>query len=454
MDVIVTILSFLALISLIVGIHELGHFSVARYYNIHVIKFKIGFGKELYSFQDKNNCKYSLGILPLGGYVQMLGENVITEENDNSELKNKKSYLDAALYQRAAVTIAGPLANFLTAILIFFLISIIGTSQLGPYVGGVKQDSLASSANIQFMDKIVSIDEIEVKTFNDINLTLSNRIGDTGDIKIGFIKKGSNYNSYSTVSIENWLADSDQSNLAKSFGIEPLVPPVIGGLLENGPAYHAGLQAGDLIQSINGKPINSWSELSESINKASNENISISVLRENETFLFTLRAENVDLDGVNRGRIGIYASNDFNQWPKEILFKKKENLFHAFLSGFTETYKITKLILVSIIKMINGSVSAENIGGPIMIAEISGTAAKAGLLAFLSMIAILSINLGLINLFPIPVLDGGQLLLIAIEKVRGSPVPEIFLEYSLRIGIFLVASLMIFAFFNDIVRLI
>ena len=126
----------------------------------------------------------------------------------------------------------------------------------------------------------------------------------------------------------------------------------------------------------------------------------------------------------------------------------------AFLSGFTETYKITKLILVSIIKMINGSVSAENIGGPIMIAEISGTAAKAGLLAFLSMIAILSINLGLINLFPIPVLDGGQLLLIAIEKVRGSPVPEIFLEYSLRIGIFLVASLMIFAFFNDIVRLI
>ena len=342
----------------------------------------------------------------------------------------------------------------MTAIFIFFLISIIGTSQLGPYVGGVKQDSLASSANIQFMDKIVSIDEIEVKTFNDINLTLSNRIGDTGDIKIGFIKKGSNYNSDSSVSIEIWLADSDQSNLAKSFGIEPLVPPVIGGLLENGPAYHAGLQAGDLIQSINGKSINSWSELSESINKASNENISISVLRENETFLFTLRAENVDLDGVNRGRIGIYASNDFNQWPKEILFKKKENLFHAFLSGFTETYKITKLILVSIVKMINGSVSAENIGGPIMIAEISGTAAKAGLLAFLSMIAILSINLGLINLFPIPILDGGQLLLIAIEKVRGSPVPEIFLEYSLRIGILLVASLMIFAFFNDIVRLI
>ena len=145
MDVIVTILSFLALISLIVGIHELGHFSVARYYNIHVIKFKIGFGKELYSFQDKNNCKYSLGILPLGGYVQMLGENVITEDSDNLELKNKKSYLDAALYQRAAVTIAGPLANFMTAIFIFFLISIVGTSQLGPYVGGVKQDSLASS---------------------------------------------------------------------------------------------------------------------------------------------------------------------------------------------------------------------------------------------------------------------------------------------------------------------
>jgi regulator of sigma E protease len=167
-----------------------------------------------------------------------------------------------------------------------------------------------------------------------------------------------------------------------------------------------------------------------------------------------LKTDSFDQNGIKKGRIGIFASNDLDQWPQEIVIKKKENLVNAFLSGFTETYKFTNLIMVSIGKMITGSVSAENIGGPIQISVLAGSAAKAGLLSFLSMIAILSINLGLINLFPIPVLDGGQLLLIAIEKVKGSPVSENFLEHSIKIGVVLIASLMIFAFVNDIVRLI
>ena len=454
MDVIITIISFIALISLIVGIHELGHFLVARYFNIHVLKFKIGFGKELYTFQDENECKYSLGILPLGGYVQMLGENVIPEDQENSKLMNKKSYLDASLNERAAVTAAGPVANFLLAIIIYFLISLIGTTHLGSYVGGVKQGSLAEEANIGFRDKIVSIDETRLDTFSEINITLSNRIGDTGSINVGFVKEGSNSTSYSTVDITNWLSVSDQSNPAQSFGIEPLIPPVIGGLLEDGPASRSGLQVGDIIQSVNNKPIKSWLELSEMLSNVPNEAILISVFRGTDTFLYSLRTDSFDQNGINKGRIGIFASNDLSQWPEEIVIKKKENLLNAFLSGFTETYKFTNLILVSIGKMITGSVSAENIGGPIQISVLAGSAAKAGLLSFLSMIAILSINLGLINLFPIPVLDGGQLLMIAIEKVKGSPVSENFLEHSVRIGILLVASLMIFAFVNDIVRLI
>ena len=454
MDVIITIISFIALISLIVGIHELGHFSVARYFDIHVLKFKIGFGKELYSFQDKNECKYSVGILPLGGYVQMLGENVIPEEKEGSKLVNKKSYLDATLNERAAVTAAGPIANFLLAIVIYFIISLIGTTHLGSYVGGVKQGSLAEQANLGFRDKIISIDEIKLDTFNEINIILSKRIGDTGSIDIGFIEEGSNFTSYSTVDVTNWLSVSDQSNLAKSFGIDPLVPPVIGGLLEDGPASRAGLQTGDLIQSVNSKPIQSWLELSDILSNIPDETISINVLRGNDTFLYSLRTDSFDQNGIKRGRIGIFASNDLNQWPQDIVIKKKENLFNAFLAGFSETYKFTNLIIVSIGKMITGSVSAENIGGPIQISVLAGSAAKAGLLSFLSMIAILSINLGLINLFPIPVLDGGQLLLIAIEKVKGSPVSENFLEHSIRIGVVLIASLMIFAFVNDIVRLI
>jgi len=454
MDVIITIISFIALISLIVGIHELGHFSVARYFDIHVLKFKIGFGKELYSFQDKNECKYSVGILPLGGYVQMLGENVIPDEKEGPKLINKKSYLDATLNERAAVTAAGPIANFLLAIVIYFIISLIGTTHLGSYVGGVQQGSLAEQANLGFRDKIISIDEIKLDTFNEINIVLSKRIGDTGSIDIGFVEYGSNLTSYSTVDVSSWLSASDQSNPAKSFGIDPLLPPVIGGLLEDGPASRAGLQTGDVIQSVNSKPIHSWLELAEILSNIPNETISINVLRGNDSFLYSLRTDSLDQNGVKRGRIGIFASNDLNQWPQEIVIEKKENLFNAFLTGFSETYKFTNLIIVSIGKMITGSISAENIGGPIQISVLAGSAAKAGLLSFLSMIAILSINLGLINLFPIPVLDGGQLLLIAIEKVKGSPVSENFLEHSIRIGVVLIASLMIFAFVNDIVRLI
>ena len=454
MDLIITVISFIALISLIVGIHELGHFSVARYFNIHVLKFKIGFGKELYSFQDKNGCKYSLGVLPLGGYVQMLGENVIPEDKEDSMLLGKKSYLDATLNERAAVTAAGPVANFLLAIVIYFFISLIGTSHLGSYVGEVNRDSLAEQADIGFMDKIVSIDKSRIDTFNEINLRLSKRIGDTGSITIGYIEEGSNFTSYSTVDITNWLSTSDQSNPALSFGIEPFIPPVIGGVLENGPASKVGLLAGDIIKSVNDNPISAWSQLSEVLSKLPNETISIIVLRGNDTLSYSLRTESFNQNNINKGRIGIFASNDISQWPQEILIQKKENLFNAVLSGFTETYKITNLIIVSIGKMITGSISAENIGGPIQISVLAGSAAKAGILSFLSMIAILSINLGLINLFPIPVLDGGQLLMIAIEKVKGSPVSDNFLEHSLRIGVLLVASLMIFAFVNDIVRLI
>ena len=225
-------------------------------------------------------------------------------------------------------------------------------------------------------------------------------------------------------------------------------------MLEDGPASRSGLKAGDIIQSVNNKSIRSWKQLSEILSSIPNETVSISVLRGNDTLVYSLTTASFDQDGIKKGRIGIFASNDLNIWPQEIVIKKKENLFNALLSGFTETYKFTNLIIMSIGKMLTGSVSAENIGGPIQISVLAGSAAKAGLISFLSMIAILSINLGLINLFPIPVLDGGQLLLIAIEKIKGSPVSENFLEHSIRIGVVLIASLMIFAFVNDIVRLI
>jgi len=453
MDLLFTLLSFVLLISIIVGIHELGHFLTARYFKIHVLKFKIGFGKELFSFQDKKNCFYSFGILPLGGYVQMLGENNISQDDDNHAIQNKKSYLDALPGERAAVTVAGPLANFVLAIFIYFYLALVGTTQLSAYVGDITPLSLVQETGIEPRDKITEIDNQKIESFNDINLILSQRIGDTGFIEIKYIQKG--LEKEALIPIDNWLSENDQTSPYIALGLQPFLPPLVGQLQKDGPAFQYGIQEGDLIQSINGKDISTWQNLSLLLSQLPNELIEIELLRNKEVKTLMLETSSYqDEKGSLKGRIGILASNNLSQWPVEYTIEKKENLINAFFVGIADTYRYTLLIVSSIGKMISGSISADNLGGPIQISVLAGSAAKAGYVTFLSMIALLSINLGLLNLLPIPILDGGQLLMITIEKLKGSPVSEMTIEYSMRVGIVLVVGLMVFAFANDIARFI
>jgi regulator of sigma E protease len=453
MDLLFTILSFVLLISIIVGIHELGHFLTARYFKIHVLKFKIGFGKELFSFQDKQNCFYSFGILPLGGYVQMLGENNISQDDDNHTVQNKKSYLDALPGERAAVTVAGPLANFVLAIFIYFYLALVGTTQLSAYVGDITPLSLVQETGIKPRDKITEIDNQKIESFNDINLILSQRIGDTGFIEIKYIQKG--LEKEALIPIDNWLSENDQTSPYIALGLQPFLPPLVGQLQKDGPAFQYGIQEGDLIQSINGKDISTWQNLSLLLSQLPNELIEIELLRNKEVKTLMLETSSYqDEKGSLKGRIGILASNNLSLWPVEYTIEKKENLINAFFVGIADTYRYTLLIVSSIGKMISGSISADNLGGPIQISVLAGSAAKAGYVTFLSMIALLSINLGLLNLLPIPILDGGQLLMITIEKLKGSPVSEMTIEYSMRVGIVLVVGLMVFAFANDIARFI
>ena len=453
MDLLFTILSFVLLISIIVGIHELGHFLTARYFKIHVLKFKIGFGKELFSFQDKQNCFYSFGILPLGGYVQMLGENNISQDDDNHSVQNKKSYLDALPGERAAVTVAGPLANFVLAIFIYFYLALVGTTQLSAYVGDITPLSPVQETGIKPKDKITEIDNQKIESFNDINLILSQRIGDTGFIEIKYIQKG--LEKEALMPIDNWLSENDQTSPYIALGLQPFLPPLVGQLQKDGPAFQYGIQEGDLIQSINGKDISTWQNLSLLLSQLPNELIEIELLRNKEVKTLMLETSSYqDEKGSLKGRIGILASNNLSQWPVEYTIEKKENLINAFFVGIADTYRYTLLIVSSIGKMISGSISADNLGGPIQISVLAGSAAKAGYVTFLSMIALLSINLGLLNLLPIPILDGGQLLMITIEKLKGSPVSEMTIEYSMRVGIVLVVGLMVFAFANDIARFI
>ena len=383
----------------------------------------------------------------------MLGENNPIQEGSEENLEDKKSYLQASSGERAAVTFAGPLANFLLAVFVYFFLAMVGTTQLSPFIGEVSEDSLAEKSGISVKDKILEIDQSSVEVFNDINLILSNRIGDSGYIYIKY--SNNDIEQVTSIPIDNWLSGDDQVTPSSALGLQPLLPAVVGQLQDEGPASVYGLREGDLIQSINGIEILTWQDLSRVLSRLPNELISIELKRANDSKKIMLQTSSyIDDEGIERGRIGIIASNDLNQWPSNYTVEKKENLFSALLVGFQNTYRYTVLIIGSIGKMISGSISADNLGGPIQISVLAGSAAKAGYVTFLSMVALLSINLGLLNLLPIPILDGGQLLMIAIEKLKGSPVSEIALEYSMRVGIVLVVSLMIFAFANDIARLI
>ena len=459
LDLIIIISSFVLLLGVIIGIHELGHFSAARYFNIYVIRFKIGFGKTFFKRFDKHGTEFSFGILPLGGYVQMLGE-ASPQEQDMQvdtivEAQQKISYKEASLSARAIVTAAGPIANFVLAIVAYFFIFLIGAKELAPVVGGVEPDTLASEINLEIGDKILLIDDNEVVSFNDINGYLASRIGETGVLRITSMPEGSNISVTKEVAIKSWLKGVSQTSPVKSFGIAPFIPAIVSSVQEGGPADKAGILKGDIIISVAGSKIQTWNQLSQNLSNKFDKVISIEVDRRGQRIDFKLTPNRVSNEtGIERGVIGIMRLSSIDDLPEYLLINNKENIVGAFVKAITQTYKFIILILDSIGKMISGSVSADNIGGPIQISLLAGSAAKAGLVSFLSMMAILSINLGLINLFPIPILDGGQLVLIAIEKIKGSPVSDSFLEYSFRLGIFMVASLMVFAIFNDIVKII
>ena len=456
-SILISLISIIILLGVIIGIHELGHFLAARKFNVHVIRFKIGFGKTLVSRFDKRGTEFSIGLLPLGGYVQMLGEDnpIQGKDSDPDNYSEEISYPQASLGARAIITAAGPIANFVLAVIAYFLIFMIGVKDLVPLVGAVNDDSLAMQAGIEVGDRIVSIDNKEVVSLKDLNTLLALRIGETGSILVNYKKPNSDLKYSESVNIEDWLSSELDQSIISSFGILPFIPPIVSSVQVGSPADKSGIESGDQIIRVGDNVIRTWYELVEEISSIPDKETSLTIKRNGTSFSVPASIGSVqDELGMKIGRIGITRISSNEEIPDEFLVITKKGPIESFALGIKETYNFTVLILDSIGKMITGSISAENIGGPIQIAVLSGSAAKAGLVSFISMIALLSINLGLINLLPVPILDGGQLVLIAAEKIKGSPLSEGFVEFAYRIGLLLVIGLMAFAVFNDITRIV
>jgi regulator of sigma E protease len=387
----------------------------------------------------------------------MLGEDnpIQGKDSDLDNYSEEISYPQASLGARAIITAAGPIANFVLAVIAYFLIFMIGVKDLVPIVGAVNDDSLAMQAGIEVGDRIVSIDNKEVVSLKDLNTLLALRIGETGSILVNYKKPNSDLKYSESVNIEDWLSSELDQSIISSFGILPFIPPIVSSVQVGSPADKSGIESGDQIIRVGDNVIRTWYELVEEISSIPDKETSLTIKRNGTSFSVPASIGSVqDELGMKIGRIGIARISSNEEIPDEFLVITKKGPIESFALGIKETYNFTVLILDSIGKMITGSISAENIGGPIQIAVLSGSAAKAGLVSFISMIALLSINLGLINLLPVPILDGGQLVLIAAEKIKGSPLSEGFVEFAYRIGLLLVIGLMAFAVFNDITRIV
>jgi len=442
MSFFVYIFSFLILLSIIVFIHELGHFSFARLFGVRVLDFSIGFGKSIKSWETKSKTIFNLRMLPLGGYVQMNGEEIL----DNSQ--SSDSYSSKKYHQKLLITLGGPIFNFILAIVIFFIVNLFGIYKITPIVGDVLPDSIANEKGIERGDLIVNIDNTSISSFSEAQLALSKRLGDSGNIEIYVLR---NENSFKfDLPIYNWMSSEDSSNLLYEIGIFPPLEPVVGKVLENSSAEQGGIKSGDKILAINDFPIIFWGDIREEINKSNGSESSIRILRDKK--IFDLKLKPSFSENSYNWQVGISSSLELSSKAKVLV---SYSLSTSLKNSLAQTYSVVESSILFIRKIIFGQVSVKNLGGPVMIGQYAGESViYGGFYSFFYLIALISISLGIVNLFPLPVLDGGQALILTIEKIIGRDIPTRILEFFYKLGSAFLIFLFVFVFFNDIFRIL
>ena len=435
------LIAFVVLISVITIIHESGHFFAARICRVKVLDFSIGMGPSILQKQDKHQTNYNIRILPIGGFVQMLGEGENSAEKDSFQSK--------PYHQRLFIVLAGPMANFILAFLIFAGLNIYGIQEISSDIGQVKKDSPAYNAGIESGTKIKRIDESFVETRMEVQSALLRRLGETGIINIeteDFQGTTSSHQIY----ISEWLKGQEPNDLMRDLGMYLPSEIIIAQMTENGPAENSGLMIGDKINAIDFNEIQSWEDLKFFINSSEGKEILVSISRNNSNFDYLVQPEYRE-SPEPAWLIGIAAN--LKILPSSII-KKRYGLLEGSVKAFKDTYSKSVESLIFLKKMVQGLISPRNLGGPVMIGQYAGDSIKyGGLFSFLMLMALISIGLGIINLLPIPVLDGGQAVMMTLEKIKGSPLSENFVGISYRLGIAFIVCLMIFTFFNDLSRI-
>lgn len=445
---------FLVLLTPLVFVHEMGHFLVARWNGVRVDVFSIGFGPELFGWKDRRGTRWKVCAVPLGGYIKMFGEHALEggEEGkpprDMTEEEKKVSFDRKRLSQRAWIVFAGPAANYIFAIIVIACsLVFLGQRYTPPVVGTVAEDSAAATAGLQPGDIILRVDGHAVSRFEDVAAKVAMRPNERMTLDVR--RNGSVVRlPVTTDSVEARMIDNTVQEVG-DLGIRYPMPAVIDSVMDGSAAAQAGLQSGDEIVSINGEPVEHFADLQAVVAESPGETLTLGVVRDRSRISVTavpVRKQIELEDGSVRefGQLGIRV--------EPVTEVVQLGPLEAIGSATNWAYELTTGSLMAIGQIIVGKRDSNQMGGPIMIAQVSSQAAERGLVWFLEFMAMISVSLGLINLFPIPVLDGGHLLFYGIEAVRGRPLGEQAMEYSFRIGLALVVSLMIFVTVNDLLH--
>nr|WP_279053024.1 RIP metalloprotease RseP [Acinetobacter tandoii] len=451
MNALFIIVAAILLLGPLIAIHEFGHYFVARKLGVKVLVYSIGFGPTVLKWTSKKSgIQYQLSALPLGGYVKMLDE----REGNVAEADLPYAFNRQHPWKRIAIVAAGPLINLIFAVLLFWVLFLPAQEQLNTRVGKVLVNSPAATAQMQVGDKITAVDGAKTTTWEQLNFALVDRAGESGVIQIEADRNGQ-AKSFQ-LPIQNFLKDQNQSPL-DSLGFipyRPYIPATVKKLSEDGAAIRQGMKAGDQIVAIDGVKMKDWFDVVEVVQASPEKLLKIDVLRQNQlVHLEVMPQGKRDNMGNVSGVLGVQNNPGQVVIPEEYKQTIQYGPVEAFGKALDKTGQISTMILNSIVKMVRGLIGLENLSGPITIAKVAGQSAEMGWQTFISFMALMSVSLGILNLLPIPMLDGGHLVYYFVELIRGKPVSEQIQLVGLKIGMVLLGSMMLLALFNDFMRL-
>ncbi|MBS0545182.1 MAG: RIP metalloprotease RseP [Proteobacteria bacterium] len=447
------LIPFALALGVLILVHELGHYLVARACGVKVLRFSIGFGKALLVRRaGRDGTEWAIGAFPLGGYVKMLDE----REGTVPSAELHRAFNRQSVWRRFAIVAAGPIANFLLAIALYWGMFAVGTDELRPRVALGDSTTIAAAAGLRDGDLVVAVNDESIRSWQELRWTLLKFVVEGRSVVL-HVRTLEDVDAYRTLDLRNVEIEDGRSDPIARIGLRPWrpqIPAVIGRLVAGGAAERAGIRVGDEVTAIDGEALSGWAQLVDRVRHAAGRELRVDIDRAGEKLTFQVTPEMESDSGQQVGRIGVGVADPRNTGGPELFAEVRYGLAEGLSKAVRQTWETSVLSLQMIGRMLLGEISWKNLSGPVTIADYAGQTAQLGLAHYLKFVAMISISLGVLNLLPIPVLDGGHLLYYVVEIIKGGPIPERVMEIGQQIGLALLLMLMAFAFYNDINRLI